>query len=163
MDPVSVVVGGAPKALDFAMKLAGAWRSHQDATEAELRLLRVLYFEVCQNLEVLARFHIEDRAGMASNDQAYSGVAKLLSVDAHLAVVLVRGETEDELEAVRALRAAAAADREQSLAERERAHARSMSHSSSSSSDSADGATLRPPSLPLSRSPRVAALGRELC
>lgn len=123
MDPVSVVVGGAPKALDFAMKLAGAWRSHQDATEAELRLLRVLYFEVCQNLEVLARFHIEDRAGMASNDQAYSGVAKLLSVDAHLAVVLVRGETEDELEAVRALRAAAAADREQSLAERERASA----------------------------------------
>lgn len=121
MDPVSVVLGGAPKALDFATKLAGAWRSHEDAREAELRLLRVLYFEVCQNLGVLERFHIADRAGIPSNDQAYSGVAKLLTVDAHLAVVLVRGETEAELASVRAQRLAAEAQREQTLVEQERA------------------------------------------
>lgn len=123
MDPVSVVLGGAPKALDFATKLAGAWRSHEDAREAELRLLRVLYFEVCQNLEVLARFHIADRAGIPSNDEAYRGVARLLSVEAHLAVVLVRGETEEELESVRARRLAAEAQRERTLAEQERAAA----------------------------------------
>ncbi|MBK7775570.1 MAG: hypothetical protein IPL19_00580 [Sandaracinaceae bacterium] len=123
MDPVSVMLGAAPKALDVAMKLAGAWRTHHDAREAELRLLRVLYFEVCQNLGVLSRFHIADRAGIPSNDQAYEGIAKLLSVDAHLAVVLVRGETEAELESVRALRLAAAAQRDQSLAEQERSAA----------------------------------------
>lgn len=123
MDPVSVVLGGAPKALDFATKLAGAWRSHEDAREAELRLLRVLYFEVCQNLEVLSRFRIADRAGIPSNDQAYGGVAKLLSVEAHLAVVLVRGETEEELESVRARRLAAEAQREQTLAQQAQAAA----------------------------------------
>jgi hypothetical protein len=123
MDPVSAVLGAAPKALDVAMKLAGAWRAHHDAREAELRLLRVLYFEVCQNLGVLDRFHIEDRAGIPSNDQAYEGVAKLLTVDAHLAVVLVRGETEDELESVRAQRLAAAAQRERSAAEHDRSAA----------------------------------------
>lgn len=123
MDPVSVVLGAAPKALDVAMKLAGAWRSHHDAREAELRLLRVLYFEVCQNLGVLERFHVADRAGIPSNDQAYEGVAKLLLVDAHLAVVLVRGETEEELESVRALRLAAAHERDQSVAARERSAA----------------------------------------
>jgi len=119
MEPVSVVLGAAPKALDVAMKLAGAWRSHEGAREAELQLLRVLYFEVCQNLGVLERFHIADRAGIPSNDQAYEGVAKLLSVDAHLAVVLVRGETEAELESVRAQRLAAAGERQQSLAAQE--------------------------------------------
>ena len=36
MDPVSAVLGAAPKALEVATKLAGAWRAHHDAREAEL-------------------------------------------------------------------------------------------------------------------------------
>ncbi|MCA9535353.1 MAG: hypothetical protein KC593_16785, partial [Myxococcales bacterium] len=101
MDAALALLGTAPKAVEAALGLVEAYRAHQDAREAELRLLRVLYFEVCRNLGVLDRFHIEDRAGIPSNDEAYRGVAKLLSVDAHLAVVLVRRESESEREAVR--------------------------------------------------------------
>ena len=116
MEAVSVLGGAAPRAIDAALKLAGAFRAHQDAREAELRLLRVLYFEVCRNLGILERFHIEDRSGVASNDDAYRGVAKLLDIEAHLAVVLIRRETEDEREGVQRARAHADAHREQSLA-----------------------------------------------
>lgn len=119
MDAALAWVGAAPKAVEAALSLVGAYRAHQDAREAELRLLRVLYFEVCRNLGVLDRFHIEDRAGIPSNDEAYRGVAKLLSVDAHLAVVLVRRESESEREAVRLERERALAQREETASERE--------------------------------------------
>lgn len=117
MEPVSALLGAAPKALDAALKLAGAFRAHQDAREAELRLLRVLYFEVCRNLGVLDRFHVEDRAGFASNDDAYRGVAKLLDVDAHLAVVLVRRESQEERDAALRERERALVAQEQTAAQ----------------------------------------------
>lgn len=119
MDPALSLLGTAPKAIEAALSLVSAYRAHQDAREAELRLLRVLYFEVCRNLGVLDRFHIADRAGIPSNDEAYCGVAKLLTIDAHLAVVLVRRESESEREAVRQERERALADKEETAAERE--------------------------------------------
>ncbi len=94
MDALSL----APKVFDAAMKLVGLFRDHQDAREAEVRLLRVLYLEVCRNLGVLDRFAIEDREGLASTDAGYRGIAQLLSTEAHLAVVLVRDETRDDRE-----------------------------------------------------------------
>lgn len=85
------------KLLDASFKIVSFLRGLSDARDAEVKLLRMLYLEVSENLEVLDRLRIKDREGLSANDEAYESIAETLEIATHQAVVLMRGEDTDDI------------------------------------------------------------------